>query len=470
MLDFLPMRQSARLLPVVLLLPLAALAAAAPPPATHAAKTATPAAVAKVLATVSPDRLRSDIDHLAGFGTRHTLSDTVSETRGIGAARRWIAAQFELAAKTSGRSGAEAMTVRFDGYTQKADGKRVPSDTEIVDVVAELPGSMPAARARRVYVVGHYDSRASDPNDATSDAPGANDDGSGTATLLELARVLAPVRTDATIVLLATAGEEQGLFGAKHHAEAAREQGLDIEAVLNNDIVGDPSPRGGRHDREIRVFSEGLPVGSTAEQAAAIRGLAAESDSPSRELARYVAEVARGERLEIAPQLIFRPDRFLRGGDHLAFNQAGYAAVRFTTVEENYDRQHQNVRRENGIDYGDVPARVDPQYLARVVRLNAAAALHLANAPAPPANVRVVTAELGYDTVLRWSAPPEPDLAGCEAVWRSTTSPTWERAQDAGRATEITLPLNKDDVLLGVRCYDRDGYRSPVAFARIGKD
>lgn len=401
------------------------------------------------------------------FGTRHTLSDTISDTRGIGAARRWLKSELEAYGRASPRTGSAAMQVSFESHVQPADGKRVPHDTEIVNVMAVLPGTMPEASARRYYVVAHYDSRALDVLDATSDAPGANDDGSGAALVLELARVMAKRTFDATIVFLLTAGEEQGLFGARARAQAARESGEDVRAVLNDDIVGDPSSlTGGPPSARVRVFSEGLPERLGPEALAEVRSLSAESDSPSRELARYVLEVAGWEALAIQPVLVFRPDRFLRGGDHLAFNEAGFAAIRFTTVDETYERQHQNVRSLNGVAYGDLPEYVNAGYLAGVVRLNLATLAHLANAPSVPRDARAVTADLGHDAVLRWSPSPEPDVAGYEVVWRDTTSPVWQGLLNAGRATTATVPLSKDDHFFGVRAYDAVGYRSSVAFAR----
>jgi Zn-dependent M28 family amino/carboxypeptidase len=426
-----------------------------PAPAPPASASSTPAPrrappeVGATLSAVDAARAEQDVRTLAAFGTRHTLSDTTSPTRGIGAARAWL--KSELAREP-------ALTVSFDAHALAADGSRVPRPIELVNVMAVLPGAMPEARARRYYVVGHYDSRVADVMDATSDAPGANDDASGVTVVLEAARVMAKHRYDATIVFLATAGEEQGLYGAKLHAQAARAAGLDVRAVLNDDIVGDPTgPSGTKHAAAIRLFSEGVPVGADVAE---LRKLAAESDSPSRQLARYVAEVAAEHALAVRPSLVFRADRFLRGGDHLPFNEVGYPAVRFTTVEETYARQHTPA---------DVPGAVDPAYLADVARLNVAALAHLANAPRPPDAARIVTAELGNDVVLRWSACPEPDLAGYEVVWRPTTSSTWEHARDVGNVTEARLPLSKDDFFYGVRAYDRDGYVSPVSFAKAAQ-
>jgi hypothetical protein len=416
--------------------------------------------VAALLAGFDGARIKADVARLASFGTRHTLSDTTSETRGIGAAQRWIEAELRRSALESGRTGEETMQVVAEPHLVHADGKRLSRDVQVVDVVATLPGTSPTARARRYYAVAHYDSRCSEPMDATSDAPGANDDASGVAVLLALARALGKARFDATIVLLATAGEEQGLFGAKEHVAALG--GADVRAVLNNDIVGDPAD-GDAH--ALRVFSEGVPAKTDTEHAAQVRFLALENDSSSRELARFVAETAASERLELAPMLVQRADRILRGGDHLPFNDAGIAAVRLTASGEDYTRQHQNVRAESGVAYGDVAERVDAAYLAGVARVNAAALVHLASAPEPPPEARLV-AELSRDTFVRWTPSRDAHVAGYEVVWRTTASPTWEHARDVGRGTEARLPLSKDDLFFGVRAYDARGYRSPVAFAR----
>jgi Zn-dependent M28 family amino/carboxypeptidase len=436
--------------------PSGASAPAPSPPGPHEAALAPP------LAAIQSARLGADVARLVSFGTRHTLSITTSPTRGIGAARTWIAGEL-------GR--VPGVKVSLEPHVVPADGKRLPHDTEIVDVVGILPGAMPAAANRLYYVVAHYDSRVVDVMDAAADAPGANDDGSGVAVVLELARVLAPMHLDATVVFLLTAGEEQGLYGARAHAHAAREQHLDVRAVLNDDIVGDPSdPAGGRHDHAIRVFSGGIPPGATPEEIAEIRKLGAESDSSSRELARFVAEVAREDRRALAafePKLVFRSDRFLRGGDHLAFLEEGFpAAIRFTTVAETFARQHADVHVENGAPVGDLPQFVDPDYLARVASLQAAVLIHLANAPSSPPRAFIDTSGLANDTALRWEASPEPDVAGYEVVWRATTEPEWSHVSDAGARLDARVAVSKDDVLFGVRAYDRDGWRSPVTFAR----
>jgi Zn-dependent M28 family amino/carboxypeptidase len=423
-----------------------------------------------ILASVSAARLRADVDRLVGFGTRHTLSEARSETRGIGAARRWIEAELRAAAARAGRSGADAMTVEVESETLPADGKRIFAPVELVNLVATLPGSDPIRRSERYYVVGHYDSRATDVLDARSDAPGANDNASGTALVLELARVLAPHRFPATLVFLATAGEEQGLFGAKLHARRAKERGDRIAAVLNDDIVGDPSARAGApHRNVVRVFSEGVSRAASSAELDEIRAASSEGDSPSRELARFVAEVARWEHLAVLPQLVARPDRFLRGGDHLPFNEAGFPAVRFTVAEEHFERQHEDVRTKDGVAFGDVAERVDAEYLADVARVNGAALVHLASAPSAPRDVRISTAKLENETTVV-VAPSADRSVVHEVVVRATTSAVWERVFPMGSATRLTVPVSKDDVFVGARAVGSDGYRSPVTFARASRE
>jgi hypothetical protein len=396
--------------------------------ATSLAPAPAPPEVASILHDIDAARLRADVARLAAFGTRHTLSDTTSDTRGIGAARRWIEAEFRGA-------GAGRLEVAAESHVIHGDGKRIPHDVDVVDIVAKLPG----ASSRRFYVVAHYDSRCTDVMDFTHDAPGANDDASGVAMLLELARVLSGRHFDSTLVFLATAGEEQGLFGARGHA--ATLAGTDVRAVLNDDIIGDPA---GADPHVVRVFSKG------------------DDESPARELARFVADTATREHLDVSPLLVFRADRILRGGDHLAFADAGIPAVRFTASGEEFTRQHQDVRVENGVSYGDTAEHVDATYLAGVARVNAAVLVHLANAPEPPPDTRVV-ALLSSDTLLRWSPSRDADVTGYEVVWRRTTSPTWDFAREVGGVTEARIPVSKDDFFFGVRAHDATGYRSPVS-------
>ncbi len=413
---------------------------------------------------VSATQLKADDLKLVSFGTRHTLSDgKPGATHGIAAAREWIKSEFERYSQACGG----CLEVKTDSFTQPASA-RVPNPTEVVNVYAVLRGSDPE-NAKRIYLVtGHYDSRATQANDATSDAPGANDDASGVCVSLESARVLSQYKFPGTIIFLAVAGEEQGLYGAQHFAKMTKDQGWDIQAVLNDDTVGgDKSP--GQDGNIVRVFSEGIPATATEgddvrrikAEVNRIRSVGSENDSPSRELARYIRETAR-QYLPgpFGPRMIFRPDRYLRGGDHTAFNQQGYAAVRLTEYRENYDHQHQNVRTENGIEYGDLPKFVDFDYLANVARLNVAVLASLAAAPAPPANVRLEIKELENDSTVTWNASPGGLAAGYEVLWRPTTAAEWENVEPVGNATRATLKRSKDNVIFAVRAVDGKGNKS----------
>jgi Zn-dependent M28 family amino/carboxypeptidase len=443
------------------------------------------AMVRGVTTEVSAQRLRGDVDRLASFGTRHTMSDRTSDTRGVGAAARWIKSEFEKAAAERARLGLTPMQVYLEPHRLEPDGRRIDVPVEIQNVVAVIPGRLEATgQAERIYISGHYDSRNGNEMDRTGDAPGANDDASGTAVAIELCRVLSKREFDHTIILVAFDAEEAGLYGSRKHVEKAAGENAMVRAVLNNDIVGDPwSPDGRETRNHIRLYSEGLQAGpisgdsiggrpgsgagSTVER---LRREGALGDSTSRQLARYVYETAWQHHTEVRPIIIFRADRFLRGGDHTPFHDAGYAAVRFTEVDEDYNRQHQDVRVEKGVRFGDVPKFVDENYLAGVTRLNGATAACLASAPTAPADARIITAVLSNNTTLRWSPSPDPDAAGYEVVWRETTSPVWNYVVDAGDATEATVPMSKDNVFFGVRCYDREGYRSVVSFAYAARE
>ncbi len=412
--------------------------------------------IAGALREISPTRIQANIERLVSFGTRATLSAqdpaSIAAGHGIGAAREWIKAQFERYSKDCGG----CLEVKTDAFTQ-APAERIPQPTEITNVYAVMKGTEPEAAGRIVLVTGHYDSRVTDVLDSKSAAPGANDDGSGTAVSLECARVLSKLKFPATIIFLTVAAEEQGLNGSRHFAQTAREQGWNIVAVLNNDIVGGDKSVG-QDAGIVRVFSEGVPVGADDKQLKLIRALGGESDSPSRELARYVAEIGAAYDPGVKVLLVFRLDRYLRGGDHSAFNQQGYAAVRFTEYRENFDHQHQTLRSENGIEYGDLPKFVDFDYVAKVARLNAVTLATLASAPASPANVRLVTSNLDNDSTLKWA--PSADASGYEVIWRATSSPGWEHAQNVGNVTATTLKLSKDNEIFAVRAVDREGHRS----------
>ncbi len=416
--------------------------------------------ISTALQQFSAERIRANIEKLASFGTRSTISAedpaAIATGRGIGAAREWIKSEFERYAKDCGG----CLEVKTDSFTEPA-ADRIPQPTEITNVYAVLKGSDGENAKRIMLVTGHYDSRNSDISDTVGDAPGANDDGSGTAVSLECARVLSKLKFPATIIFLTVAGEEQGLNGSHHFAKMAKEQGWNIEAVLNNDIVG--GDKSAEQDRSVvRVFSEGLPAAATEQEIRRIRGLGGENDSGSRQLARYIADVGRAYRNDVGvrPILVFRLDRYLRGGDHSSFNQEGFSAVRFTEFREDFHHQHQNVRTENGIEYGDLARFVDFDYVGRVARLNAATLASLASAPAPPANVRLLTKDLENDSTLTWEAAPGGLASSYEILWRTTSSPEWEHIQKCGNVVRATLKLSKDNVIFAVRAVDAQGRRS----------
>jgi hypothetical protein len=413
------------------------------------------------LADVSARSLERYDRALVGFGTRHTLSSQNDPVRGIGAARDYIKSQFDQIATTSGGR----MSVELQTFIQPAS-PRVPVPTPITNVVATLRGTDPTS-ADRIYVVsGHYDSRVTDVMNATSDAPGANDDASGTSAVLELARVLAKRPTEATIKFVAFAGEEQGLYGSAHFAAQAKAAGWNIQGVLNMDIIGSPVGGNGIRDpHTIRLFSEGVPTSETSAEVARRQSIGGENDGVSRQLARYVKETGQNSATDMTVKLVWRRDRFLRGGDQISFLQQGWAGVRFTEPIENFDHQHQDVRVENGTQFGDLVEFVDFRYLARVTRVVGSSLAALVRSPAAPANARIISANLSYDTQLRWNASPEADIAGYELVWRDSTSPLWEHVRRVGNVTDATIKnLNKDDNQVGVRAIDRDGNRSPVAY------
>ena len=451
-------------------------------------------AIAQALTRISPDQVHADIEQLVSFGTRNTLTSMTTGlplNTGINAAADWIFAEFTRISAACNN----CLEVRRDDYIEPATtapGGRVPKPTRLKNIYAVLKGTDPAQANRRVLVTGHYDSRITDVLNATAQpAPGANDDASGVAVSLESARVLSQLKFPATIVFLAVAGEEQGLLGSRHLAKLARSESWDLEAVLNNDIVGGDTTPGqtGQQKETVRIFSEGVPGPATPDEIKAIQNLGAESDSPSRELARAIAEVSESYfkphgqappatpgrphtnyiRLVPAfhPTLIFRRDRFLRGGDHTSFNAEGFPAVRFTEWQENFNHQHQDLRTENGIEYGDYLKFVDPEYVANVARLNAASLASFASAPGEPQEVRILTRALDNNTELTWQ-PPAGAPAGTqyEVLWRTTEAPTWTNAQSAGQALSLKLPISKDNVIFAVRSVDPAGHQSPAVLPK----
>ena len=418
--------------------------------------------ISKIVSEIDARNIETTIRKLVSFGTRNTLSEQNDPNRGIGAARDWLYAEFQKAAMQSGGR----MTVEKQTFEQPK-AARVPQPTMLTNIVARLKGTQPESM-HRVYVVsGHYDSMCNSPTDAKCDAPGANDDASGTAAVLEMARVMAKYKFDATIIFMTVPGEEQALLGATHFAEEAKKNSMDIEAMFTNDIIGSSLGGNGVRDAHtVRVFSEGVPSNETPAEAITRRSVGGENDSPSRQLARFIKENSERYVLSMKVWMIYRRDRYGRGGDHQPFLERGYAAVRFTEPNEDYHHQHQNVRTENGIQYGDLPQFDDFNYIANVARVNAASLAALALAPTRPKNV-VFPSGLANDTVIRWDANKETDIAGYEIVWRDTTAATWTNSLSAGNVLTYTMKgMSKDNYFFGVRAVDKDGNRSPVTYPR----
>jgi hypothetical protein len=415
--------------------------------------------IAAALGEVSPRRIQQTIEKLVSFHSRHTLSSDVpaSTGKGVNAAAEWIKGEFESYSRACGG----CLEVKTDEFTQEVSN-RVPQPTKLTNVYAVLHGSNAANASRILLVTGHYDSRNSETNDASGASPGANDDGSGTAVSMECARVLSKHRFPATIIFLTVAGEEQGLYGSAHFAKMAKTQAWNIEAVLNNDIVGgDRTPGDTKQDpHTLRVFAEGIPASASENELKLIRALGGENDGASRQLARYIASISRQYLPGFRPLLVFRRDRYLRGGDHTSFNEQGFAAVRFTEYRENYNHQHQNVRTENGIEYGDLPKFVNYDYVSNVARLNAATLAALASAPAPPVRVRMLTKTLQNDSTMVWDSSPGGLATGYLVLWRDTGAPDWEHEQLFAQVTQATLPISKDNVIFAVQATDPKGHRS----------
>ena len=432
----------------------------------HKARSANAASleIATMLRQISAARIELNIRKLVSFQTRMTLSETESDTVGIGAARRWIKSEFDRYSRESGGR----LRVAFDEFTQPA-GQRNPNPVQVVNVVGTLPGEQPESRGRMYVVSGHYDSRNSGALDAKGAAPGADDDASGTAAVMEMARVMSKYKFDATLVFLAVAGEEQGLYGSTHWAKMAREKNLDIEGMITNDIIGASRAEDGHIDnRHVRVFAEGIPpVAQMPEELRTLARTGGDNDTPSIELARKIKEAAAEYVPGMQVTVIYRRDRYLRGGDHSPFLDAGYAAVRMTEPNEIFQHQHQDVRKEGGVQYGDLLEFDDFNYIAQVTRVNAAALASLALAPAAPKNVEVDTVKLENDTSLKWSANKEPDLAGYRIVWREDIAPFWQHQRFAGNATSFTVKgVSKDNYIFGVEAVGKNGASSPAVYPK----
>jgi hypothetical protein len=412
--------------------------------------------IAGMVKEVNADSLQSFIKTMVSFGTRSTVSSTTDRSRGIGAARNWVLMKFrEFAAASGGR-----LTAVLDTTTYPADGRRVKTDINLGNVVATLKGT--DANDSRIFVIsGHLDSRRTDVMNGTDDSPGANDDGSGSAAVLECARIMSRHSFPATIIFVTVSGEEQGLLGSTYMAKKARSHDWNIEGVLNNDIMGSNYSNETNiiDNMRVRVFSEGLPAYDLSKQAAMIRQYGLENDGKARQLARYVKEI--GERyvdnLEVV--MIYRNDRFLRGGDHTPYVDTGYAAVRITEMNENFNHQHQDVRTENGVEYGDLEKFMDFEYLRKNTALNLANLGNLAKSPGMPQNVRVEVRNLTNGTQLMWKGPVEGKVRGYYILMRETTSPVWQR-KIFTTETDVKLPYSKDNYFFGVQSVSEGGNES----------
>ncbi|MBB6003431.1 M20/M25/M40 family metallo-hydrolase [Arcicella rosea] len=420
--------------------------------------------IEQLVSEVNADSLKSHINKLVSFGTRHTLSTATDKKRGIGAARNWVLSRFqEFAKQSEGR-----MTAKIDSWVLKPDGKRVDKDQDMGNVMGILKGTDPNDD-RFFLVSGHIDSRVSNVMNRESDAPGANDDGSGTATVIELARVMAKAKFSATIIFLVVSGEEQGLLGADYLAQKALDEKWNIEAIMNNDIVGSNNSHDTRiiDNTRVRIFSEGLPAFELDKKAGSIRNLGQENDGKARQLARYAKEV--GERyvdnLEVV--MVYRNDRFLRGGDHTPFVNRGFAAVRVTEMNENFEHQHQDLRTEKGIQYGDFPEFMDFEYLRKNTAMNLATLSNLAKAPATVQNLTVDTKNLTNSTTLFWQAPKSGKVKGYYVLIRETYQPFWQKKIFTTK-NGINLPYSKDNYFFAVQAVGEDGNESLPVLPKVG--
>jgi hypothetical protein len=420
-----------------------------------------------LLRQVDPERIKATILRLVQFGTRHTASSQTDPVRGIGAATAWVFEQMQAAAAASGGQ----MTVQKQTFVQPVSSE-IPVPTTITNVIATLQGT---ASPERFYVItGHLDSRVTDVLNFTSDAPGADDDASGVAVVLELARLFATHQFPGTVVLATVAGEEQGLYGSAHMAAQMKAAGQDVQGMFSNDIVGASQAFDGtRPDPfSVRLFVEGVPTDVTAAEISILQATGGENDGVTHQLARFVTSVAPASVTGMNIRVIWRRDRYLRGSDHLSFQAEGWPAARLTEPRENFNHEHRDVGVVNGVQNGDLPEFVDFNYVARVARVNGAALWALATNPGTPKNLQIhTTPPTGFSgtnlTALTWDANPGPDLAGYEVVMRETTSPDWTSAIGVGNVTTVTLDISKDNVQFGLRAIDRSGHRSPAAFPAV---
>lgn len=414
------------------------------------------AKISEMIKEISSANLESNVRKMVSFGTRHTLSTRSDKEHGIGAACNWVKAEFDKFAKESnGR-----LDVKLDSLTLEPDGRRIVRKTLLTNVMATLKGT--DINDKRIFIVsGHLDSRNGEANDSTGLAPGANDDASGVSAVLELARIMSKRSFPSTIIFVAISGEEQGLNGSTFLAKKAKEQNWEIVAMLNNDMIGNShsSETNLKDNMQVRVFSEGIPLLETDEMKNIRQSTNAENDGRSRQLARYIKEV--GERYvdQLEVKLVYRNDRFLRGGDHTPFNRQGFTAVRFCEMNENYEHQHQDIREENGIKYGDLPEFVDFEYAKKITSVNLAVLASLMSAPQVPQNVGIVISGVTNSTTLKWKVPQGEAPHGYFIMMRETYQPVWEKKFFTDK-TEITLPYSKDNYFFAVQSVDEEGHES----------
>ena len=416
--------------------------------------------IKKMVSEISSENMEATVKRLVSFGTRHTLSDTKSSTRGIGAAQRWVKSEFDNYAKLSnGR-----LTSEIDYFTIKADGRRIKNDSQLGNVMATLKGT-DATDDRVLIISGHLDSRATDVMDSIIDAPGANDDGSGVAAMMELAKIMCKREFPFTIIFVAVVGEEQGLYGAKHLADKAKDQNWNIIAMINNDMIGNSLSSGTqlRDNTQVRVFSETIPYLETEAEAKIRKSTNRDNDSPSRQLARYIKSVTNQYVEQLDIKLVYRNDRFLRGGDHTPFSQNGFTAVRFCEMNENFDHQHQTVRKENNIQYGDLPEFMDFEYMKKVACSNLATLSNLAWSPKAPKNVGIEVKEVTNFSVLNWNKPEGKPIYGYNILIRETSSPIWEKSIFV-KDTKAEIPYSKDNYFFAVQSVDELGHSSLPVF------
>ncbi len=416
--------------------------------------------IKKMISEVTSENLEATVKKLVSFGTRHTLSDTKSATRGIGAAQRWVKSEFDnYALASNGR-----LTSVIDYFTIKADGKRIANDAQLANVMATLKGTDPTDD-RVLIISGHLDSRATDVMDAKIDAPGANDDGSGVAAMMELARIMSKREFPFTLVFVAVVGEEQGLYGARYLAEKAKNENWNIIAMLNNDMIGNSLSSGTllRDNKQVRVFSETIPYLETEAEAKLRKATNRDNDSPSRQLARYIKTVTNQYVEQLDINLVYRNDRFLRGGDHTPFSQNGFTAIRFCEMNENYDHQHQDVRKENNIQFGDLPEFIDYEYMKKVTCSNLATFSNLALSPKAPTNVGIEIKELTNSTTLVWNKPEGKPVYGYTILIRETASSHWEKTIFV-KDIKAEIPYSKDNFFFAVQAVDELGHSSLPVF------